>query len=103
MALQKSVEENLSSFAKAQQNIEQLNRNLKEARMNQKSLNNLKNIQNQIDSLQEKNKKLVAENAELAKANKALKSDLDKFTKGKHFSLTIVLKGFSNIEKKCLG
>ena len=47
---------------KATQNNEQLTRNLKEARINQKSLSNLKNLQNQIEYLQERNKKLVVEN-----------------------------------------
>lgn len=51
-----SCEKNL---LKANETIDSLNKNLKECRINQKSLSNLKNIQNQLDALQVKNNKLV--------------------------------------------
>lgn len=47
------------NYAKASEQIEVLNKNLKECRINQKSLANLKNIQNQLEFLQQKNIKLI--------------------------------------------
>ena len=50
--LQKTAQEAKHNLTKANQTIEQLNKNLKDLRINQKSLDNLKNIQNQLDFLQ---------------------------------------------------
>ena len=69
------------NLTKANQKIEELTRNLKEARLNQKSLTNLKNLQNQIEYLQERNKKLIEDNKELAKSITTLKGDLEKQSK----------------------
>lgn len=63
------------NYAKANEQIEFLNKNLKECRINQKSLANLKNIQNQLEFLQQKNVKLTQENDQLSKCNKRLKND----------------------------
>lgn len=51
-----SCEKNL---LKANETIDSLNKNLRECRINQKSLSNLKNIQNQLDALLIKNSKLA--------------------------------------------
>lgn len=50
------------NYVKANEQIEVLNKNLKECRINQKSLANLKNIQNQLEFLQQRNVKLTQEN-----------------------------------------
>jgi cell division protein FtsB len=59
LELGRAGEESSAGLARAQQSIEQLNRTLKEARINQKSLANLKNLQNQLEYLQERNRKLT--------------------------------------------
>jgi Asp-tRNA(Asn)/Glu-tRNA(Gln) amidotransferase B subunit len=61
---------------KSQANADQLARQLKEARINQKSLNNLKMLQNQIEYLQDRNKKLTQENEELSKTNRTFQAEM---------------------------
>ena len=70
-----SCEKNL---LKANETIDSLNKNLKECRVNQKSLNNIKHIQNQLEALQARNSKLVEENEELSKCNKRISSELSR-------------------------
>jgi hypothetical protein len=59
MEVQKRNEESSISLMRSQQNVEQLTKSLRDARINQKSLANLKNIQNQLEYLQDRNKKLT--------------------------------------------
>lgn len=70
-----SSEKNL---LKANESIDNLNKTLKECRINQKSLANLKNLQNQLELMQQKNAKLMEENDQLTKNNKKMKNELHK-------------------------